>query len=316
MNRKIKFLLKFLVTSGFLIWVIYVTNWKEVLFYLEEIEWWIILSYISILLLGIIISSHKWQLIAKFKGIHLPIWSFFKFYLTGTFINNFMPSFIAGDTYKAYQIGNIRGNYPEAASTVMMDRITGFIGATILSLIFSILNYKVVMENKLLLIMNLILILSFFIDIIITKLRSMPVLKKLAYKYLPSQVLEFLRELYSFKDKKVIFNSVVLSMLFSIIGVAFLNYILFLGLGIKVSILNYLSVIFLISVISAIPISINNIGVKEWAYITLFGAFGANQSAIITAALMSRILQMIVSFIALPMYLKTSEKFMRYFSKN
>jgi uncharacterized membrane protein YbhN (UPF0104 family) len=94
------------------------------------------------------------------------------------------------------------------------------------------------------------------------------------------------------------------SFIFSLVGIGILNYVLFLALGINITILNFLSVVFLISIISALPISINNIGLKEWAYITFFGLFGVNPAAAVTVAIVSRTIQMVVSFFALPIYLK------------
>ncbi len=308
-NKKIKKLitisLKVLVSAGFLFLVIYKTNWSEVYIDLQKINaWWLIL-YTIILLLGILISSYKWKILTAFKNIHSSHWNFFKLYLIGTFINNFMPSFIAGDAFKAYQIGNPKNKYAEATSAVLMDRITGFIGATILAILFSAINFKTVASNKILLIINILLILSFGIDIFIAWIKKISWLKNIILKLLPAKVISFIRELYSFNNKGgVITKSIWLSVLFSLVGVALLNYILFIALGVKVGMLNYLSVIFLISVISALPISINNIGLKEWSYITLFGLFGVNTSAVVTVAIISRFMQMLVSFLALPSYLK------------
>jgi len=99
-------------------------------------------------------------------------------------------------------------------------------------------------------------------------------------------------------------QSILLGIIFSFIGVAMLNYVLFQALGIEIGMLNYLSVIFLIAIISSIPVSVNNIGIKEWAYVTFFGLFGLNASAVLTVAIISRTIQMVVSFAALPMYLR------------
>jgi uncharacterized membrane protein YbhN (UPF0104 family) len=93
-------------------------------------------------------------------------------------------------------------------------------------------------------------------------------------------------------------------MVFALLGVAAANYVLFWSLGVKISLLDYLSVIFLISIVSAIPVSINNIGIKEWAYVTFFGFFGVNSAVVIAIAIISRFLQMLFSFFALPIYIK------------
>lgn len=219
-----------------------------------------------------------------------------------------MPSFIGGDTYKSYEIGKPQGKYIEAVSSVIMDRITGLFGATILALFFSLLNFNNVINNKTLLIVNIIILLSFLTDIIIAKIRKYSFWRVLK-KYFPDKIVAFIIDLGTYNnDSKVIQKSILLAFAFDFIGIALANYILFMALGIQIGIFNYLSVIFLISIVSSVPISINNIGIKEWAYITFFGAFGLSASAVIAVAIISRIIQMLISFLALPIYLKRNKK--------
>ncbi|HPN96139.1 MAG TPA: lysylphosphatidylglycerol synthase transmembrane domain-containing protein [Candidatus Moranbacteria bacterium] len=309
MKKYLKIFLKILVSLFFLWLVVYKTDWPEVMFYLKKIEIWQIILYVVVLLLGILISAYKWKKLAEFKEINSSLWDFFKLYLVGTFINNFMPSFIAGDAFKAYAIAGKEKKYNEAVSTVMMDRITGLIGIMILSLMCSILNFKMVLGNGILITINILIILSLFADIIIAELKKITFLKNWVSRVMPKRVIDFLRELYSYNNNsEIIKKTIFLSLVFSLVGVAFLNYILFWGLGIEIGFLDYLSVIFIISIISSLPISINNIGLKEWAYITFFGLFGVTSGAVVAVSVISRFLQMAVSFFALPAYLKAKKK--------
>jgi hypothetical protein len=57
-----------------------------------------------------------------------------------------------------------------------------------------------------------------------------------------------------------------------------------------------------------VPLSINNIGIKEWAYVTFFALVGVSVEIAVTAALLSRFIQMLISFIALPYYLRNRER--------
>lgn len=309
MDKKIiKFILKAAVTLGFVVWIIYATNWPEVLFYLKKIKLWQIFLYILVYVLSVAISSYKWQLLSEFKNIRHSFNTYFKLYLTGTFINNFMPSFVAGDAYKAYEIAKPQSRYMEASSTVIMDRITGLVGAMILALIFSALNYKTLLQNDLLMFIDAMIVLSLCTDIIIAKLKSIPVLKNFVIKILPKKAVMFLQQIYNYSNSTTIIKkSVLWGMVFSVVGVAFLNYLLFWGLGIEVGFLDYMSVIFLISIVSALPITVNNIGLKEWAYITFFGIFGVSSGAVVAISVISRFLQMAVSFTALPAYLKSKK---------
>jgi glycosyltransferase 2 family protein len=305
-KKILKFSVKAFVSVFFTYLVIAKTNWPEVFFYLKKIEFWQIGLYVIVLIIGMWISSYKWQKLAEYKGIILPQREFFKHYLTGTFINNFMPSFIAGDTYKAIATSGEDKRYSEAASAVMMDRITGLVGIMILSLIFSILNYKIILNNQVLLVINALIVISLCTDLIIAKLKKISALKKLVYRFIPEKGIKFLQDLSSYGNNgDIIKRAIWLALFFSVVGVAFLNYILFWGLGVEISLSNYLSVIFLISIISALPISINNIGLKEWAYITFFGYFGITSGAVVAVSVISRFLQMIVSCLALPIYIRS-----------
>jgi len=307
MDKKyLKISIKLIISAFFIYWVIVKTDWPEFLFYLKKIAFWQIILYIIFLVLGMVICSYRWKILAEFKGIKISLWKHFKLYLAGTFINNFMPSFVAGDAYKAYQIAGPQKKYAEAASSVLMDRITGLVGAMILALFFSLLNIEAVLENKWLIIANIGIILSFLLDLIIAEMRKIKKLKEFVFRIIPPKLMKFIKEIYSYNNKtKVVTRSVIISIWFSIVGLALLNYILFWGLGVKIGIIDYLSVIFIISIISALPITMNNIGLKEWSYITFFGLFGVGSGAAVAASIISRFLQMIVSFAALPVYLKS-----------
>ncbi|MFA6973562.1 MAG: lysylphosphatidylglycerol synthase transmembrane domain-containing protein [Parcubacteria group bacterium] len=308
MNKTVKFLLKLIVSTSLLVWVLYGINWSEVVFYLGEIRWWQIALYLAAILLGMVISAYKWQLLAHSKGFMLPLADFFKLYFTGSFINNFMPSFIGGDTYRAYELGKKTKQYPEAASTVMMDRITGFVGGSIIAFVFAIFNLDTILKSKALMGFYLLLILSFGLDVFLPRFRHSTYLRQKFGKYIPQKIKIFLNELGRYNNDSGILSKATLGgAIFAFVGVAIPNYILFWSLGIHIDILDYLSTIFIISIISVIPISINNIGLKEWAYVTFFGIYGISSASVISVALLSRFLQMLLSFFALPLYLKSKK---------
>lgn len=308
-NKTFTFVLKASVSLGFIVYVIFTVNWNDVWSEVKEIAWWEALLYVVLLTLGMYISSYKWKLLSDYKKFKMNHFDHFQYYLAGTFINNFMPSFVGGDTYKAYQLGRKDGRYTEAASTVMVDRITGLVGAMFLALFFSVLNFKNVIRSDILIVVNILVIISFAIDILIACIKKSDFLKKAAQRFIPQKIFNLIKEIYSYGNDKTIFKkSIFWAVVFNFVGVAVVNYVLFLSLGIRIGFLDYLSVIFLTSIVASVPISINNIGIKEWSYITFFGALGVPTAPVITVSILSRILQMIVSFFALPIYLRDKFK--------
>lgn len=311
MNKKklLKFLIKLAVSLFFLGWVFLKVDWNEFFNYLLEANIWLIVLYTAIVLLGMGISSYKWKILTDFKGMHFSHWELFKLYLTSTFINNFMPSFIGGDTYKAYEVGKAEHKYTAAASSVVMDRITGLVAATILALVFSVLNYKAVISNDILIVANCLVVLSLTFDFTVAELRKVGFVRRFAFRFFPGKIIDFLRELQSYnRDSGIVRRSIIWGCLFSFIGMAMANYVLFMSLGVEVNILDYLAVIFLITIVSSVPITVNNIGLKEWSYVTFFGIFGINTSLILVVAILSRFIQMIISFAAFPIYLESKNK--------
>lgn len=307
-NKTLKFIVKAAVSLGFIAYVILKVNWLDVLYEIRSVSLFQVLLYMVVLVIGMVISSYKWKFLAAYKGFNYSLFEYFKYYLTGTFINNFMPSFVGGDAYKAYQMGRNDKRYTEAASTVMVDRITGLVGAMILALIFSLLNIRDVLHSTVLIVVNILVVISFFSDVLIAALRRSPFWKNIAMKILPVKIQFLIREIYSYGDKKgIIKKAVIMAMVYDIIGIALVNYILFWALNIHISFLDYMSAIFLTNIVASVPITINNIGIKEWSYISFFGALGISSAPVITIAILSRVLQMIVSFFALPAYLKRKQ---------
>lgn len=309
-NNLIKFFLKLAVSAGFLIWLILITDWKEVLQLLYGINTGYLFLYLIMLLAGIFISSYKWKILAEYKGIKERFVVFFKYYLAGTFINNFFPSFVGGDAFKSYQVGKRSKLFKESASAVIVDRLTGLVGALLLALVFATINRSIFISNKSLSIVYLGVLIGFHLFIFYLILRRFSFWKKIGEK-MPRKIANILSTLNSYGNSAILRKAIFYSALFSIIGVAFANYLLFLAFGAEISFGDFLSVIFLISIVASIPISVNNIGVKEWAYVTFFSIFGISSSLVVAVAILSRFIQMAVSFFAIPVYLnskKTSNK--------
>lgn len=310
MNRQkgLKLAAKVLISLFFVWWIIYQVDWIETREYLKRINFFWVVVYIILYLLGIAVSSYKWKLLALHKGIKLPLKEFYKAYFSATFVNNFMPSFIGGDSFKIYRIGKLADNFKGATSSVVMDRFTGLLGGMILVVLFALLNFKFFFENKILLSLALFSFGGlFFLFLILEFFKKREIQTSL--KFVDKVFNKVICEINHYNGgEKVILKVILLSFLFNLIGLAGANFVLFLALGVRIEILDYLSVIFLASVVSSLPISINNIGVKEWAYITFFGFFGLSAGAVVSVAITSRIIQMLLSFLAWPIYLKERKK--------
>ncbi|HAV11235.1 MAG TPA: hypothetical protein DCX32_01695 [Candidatus Moranbacteria bacterium] len=302
-KKIIKFLIKSVVSLGFVAWLVASTNWSDVFQLIGKVNPRYVFLYVVLLVLGILVSSYKWKSLSVYKGVSAPLAVFFKYYLAGIFVNNFMPSFIGGDAFKAYSLGRPEGKYKESSSAVIVDRITGLVGALMLALVFATLNRSVFASSEILTAVYFSILSAFLAFVFYLFARKMRLWGMIKEKF-PPKVGEYLSILNSYADAKILSLSLVYSVFFSLVGIALANYVLFMSFGVRMGVVDYLSVIFLISIVSSIPVSINNIGIKEWAYVTFFGIFGIPGATVVAVAILSRFIQMIVSFFALPVYLK------------
>lgn len=304
-NKKVlKFILKLLVSAFFIGLLIIKVNWGESWQYLQKVEAWQIAVYLVVIFASLFISAKKWQELCLFRGLHNSFFNFFKLFLTGSFINNFVPSTIGGDIFRAYQIGKKEKRYSEATATVVMDRFTGLLALMIMSPLFFLLNFSRVSGVYLLILSNVIILGSLAVLVIFWKTRKTAWMKKLM-GYFPQKVADFLRELTSFGSNWKIFGrAMIYSFLFNLIGVGLANWILFWSLGININLLDYFSVIFLISIVASIPAGV---GLKEWAYIAYFAPLGISIPGAVMVAILNRFLHGLVNLVALPIYLKSKK---------
>jgi len=304
-NKKVlKFILKLLVSVFFIGLLIIKVDWQESWQYLQKIEVWQIGVYLAVIFLSLFISAKKWQELCLCKGLHDSFLNFFKLFLTGSFINNFVPSTIGGDIFRAYQIGKKEKKYSAATATVVMDRFTGLLALMIMSPIFFLFNFSRVSGIYLIGLSNIIILGSLLLLLIFWKTQKTAWVRKLL-EYLPVKITNFLRELSEFgSDRKVFGRAMIYSFLFNLIGVGLANLILFRSLGININLLDYFSVIFLISIVASIPAGV---GLKEWAYIAYFAPLGISIPGAVIVAILNRFLHALVNLVALPIYLKSKK---------
>lgn len=306
LRKRLSFFLKLLVSGGFVLWLVWRINWGEVVRRISEVDLPFLSLYVGILLTGIAISSKKWQTIARAKGFDRPYRDFFRAYLTGTFINNFLPSTIGGDTYRTLWLGKREGKLSPALSTALFDRFTGIWAAMIFAILFSLFHLKLVFANPFWLFLDIAILGSLSFDFALPILRKMPSMQRLLGR-LPERMQRLVREVMRYPFRKTTVPVLGWSLLFNLVGVGLANLVLFRALGGEVHTIEYLGVIFLVTIVSNIPISINNIGVKEWAYATFFGYLSTSVEAAVAVAVTSRFIQMIVSFSAIPFYLRSRD---------
>lgn len=200
--------------------------------------------------------------------------------MIGSFFNTILPGIIGGDAVKAYYLYRETGNPGISMASVFMDRYIGFISIMLIALMALPFGFFYIKDTELE---------YLFPGIILAFIAGSFVFFRLRI----GERFKFFREFYSFFDAYRDFNrsaNILLKSLLLSATIQLMNmvavYILSLGAGIELSFLPILLFIPFIVTVSMIPISISGLGVREGAFVILFGKAGVRPEAAITLSLL------------------------------
>ena len=227
MKKRLLTLGKILVTLGLVFWLIERVDWGGVRQELSEVSWPLLGLYIVFQLIGNVISARKWQIIASYKELHFTLREAFFTYMTGAFINNFLPSTIGGDAYRGLWLAKRSGAKAASLSTVVFDRFIGLWTTALLALFLSFTLWDHIHESLPLSITLLVLSAFLVVDFIITYLYCQTWFQGFVARISFQKVRRLLEEIIFYTKKHVWFRTSVWSALFIFFGLGLSNYTLF-----------------------------------------------------------------------------------------
>lgn len=303
MKKKLFFALKLIVSTGLVAWLVMRMDWAAVGKEFSEASLLFILLALFAYVGGMIISVSRWRKTASFKGFSLSLGNGLRYHFAGLFLNNFLPSFFGGDAYRSYLLGKPEKRYAAAASTVLFVRFTGLWATISLFLVFGLMSLHPVIFLPVFLPFAIGLGILLVADVLLTVFSDRESIQKL-FRLFPLKLQNFFSEMSGYTDKRFVLESFLVSALFTFVGVGLFNLALFTAFHESVPIFPFLSVVFLLSIVSSLPVSINNIGLKEWAYLTFFPVIGISPEAALAVALLGRFLQMFASLFGAPFFFR------------
>lgn len=82
---------------------------------------------IGLMVLGVVVRAYRWRLLLGAVGARPPFGRLVYLYFVGSFFNAFLPTGFGGDVVRVLEAGEgLRSE--QAAGTVLVDRLSGFIG--------------------------------------------------------------------------------------------------------------------------------------------------------------------------------------------
>jgi uncharacterized protein (TIRG00374 family) len=218
------------------------------------------------------------------RGAHLPTWYLVRSVLIGIFFNNFLPSTVGGDVFRAYDTAKHVGSKTESMTVVVVERLTGIFALGLFALFALFLGFShfgriqiiwLALGGLVVAFLTFLAAMNHTVAKTIKALFEHPEILKIPFL---QKVQAKLKQIYDAlcvykQNKRVMIIAFLLALLLQI-NVIVHYYFISYALGLPVPLLYFFLIIPVVTVVLMVPIFINGIGGREVAYILLLGKFG------------------------------------------
>lgn len=127
-------LLRIALSAGLLSWILANTGLERLTATLHNADAGLYALAVSIALFCVTVRAVRWQVLLRAVGVRLPFMQVARLYYIGAFFNTFLPTGFGGDVVRVLEIGP-QATSNQAAGTVVVDRLTGFMALFMLALL-------------------------------------------------------------------------------------------------------------------------------------------------------------------------------------
>jgi uncharacterized protein (TIRG00374 family) len=272
-------------SSLLILWILHMIDWEKMFEIAKKASFSYLVAAFLAVQLTVLSSVWKWKLlIANENGRgNVSLLKLGRFYYVGLFFNNFLPGSVGGDVVRVYYLGRITG-LSKAAASVAFERLTSGIALVAIALFSSFfLKTSKTVTLAVLLVAGIVIVLGLLGYLLIKKWPKVKIptsgeVSNTKFKGLITAkkgLVQMFQTIANYRRKGLIWWGMVsiLSILFQV-GLAWINQLLFLALGINIPWLDLLMIITIISVITMLPVSVNGLGVREGSYVFFFQQLG------------------------------------------
>ena len=229
---------------------------------------------IGLYLAGQVMSAYRWQLLARLNGLGGRWGEYLAYYFIGMFTNLFIPGLIGGDAARASYLGMRNRRVGAAVAAVAADRGVGLVAL----LWFAATAAMMVTSVR--------LPVSILRAVIVSGVVAMvgyltaPLFATLAGT-LGRRLNTIVQPLIPYlRNPLALIPALGLSIVLQA-SLAVSQYLLALGIGIHAPLAAFMLIVPIANVVASIPITLNGLGVRESAYLVMFGMAGlSHQDAV------------------------------------
>lgn len=255
----------------------------------RDVDWRLFAVAAGIYLIGLLVITLRLQYVFRVQKVIMPFRENFYLGFVGLFFNLFLPSAVGGDVAKAYFAYKRTGKKIECMTSIVLDRLIGFVAMTMMAVtalwFFNKEVGDVHITHLVYLFIGVVAMVVLFFGSKRFASRFKFLLHLVPSRKFRDKLSDVYHALYGYKKHKGI---LVLSIVLSLVGQSVfvvMNYWIALSLGISLNVWLFFIIVPMISFVSMAP-SVGGLGVREAGAIYLFSRFMASERAIALSLLM------------------------------
>jgi hypothetical protein len=234
---------------------------------------------VALYVAGQAMCAYRWQLLAAILKVHGRYREFLAYTFVGMFTNLFVPGLMAGDAARSVYLGRRHGRMGEAIASVVADRAVGLIGLFWLAAFTAIfLNFAPIPSSVIMptIVVGAIAFAGFLAAPLVARLiHLMPRPVRRAGGIIAPYL----------HHPMTLIPAIALSILLQV-TLALGQYILAAGLGLTAPLSLFILCVPIANVFASLPLTLNGLGIRESAYLLLFGMAGMRKEDAIALGLL------------------------------
>jgi uncharacterized membrane protein YbhN (UPF0104 family) len=292
-------ILRFAVTAILMGYIAWKTDWAVVGQAFVDLNVALWLAALGVLVVAQMVSALRWQIFARRLGMERTFWQLTKFYLIGMYFNLLLPTSVGGDVVRVWYLNAHSGRKLRATAAVLLDRINGLIVLVALACVAVLFAPP---ETPLWVPLSVYGIAAAgVVGVVglaaIARWGRLPENRK--------QQLTLMWEVV--RHPSDLYTTTALSLAVQIASAAI---VWFVGQGLNADIpFGYYAVFVpMVSLLTLLPVSVNGMGVREWACALFLAPLGVSEPLAFTLAFLWFAVQLAVSVLGGFVYLFSHEK--------
>lgn len=240
-----------------------------------------------IFMVSVVFVAWRLKVVLSGQNVLFSLGELFPLTLIGFFFTNFMPTTVGGDLVKGHYISKKNQHKLSAYTSVFIDRVLGMFSVALIATMALLitdggLKHKFIFwAITIILISCCLFVVSLFCKNLLKKFGKLTGITKLTKKLkIDSQIKKAYEALTIYKTRKdLVIKGIFLSILaqsLAFISIFFLSKSLSVYLPLK-TILLVMPVIFVLCVL---PVTMNGLGLREWAFVFFFSSYIGSAAAL------------------------------------